>query len=83
MGAQFARRCSVVLGSARPCSLLTWAERMSRRSGEWWRQSLQARGHWFESPQLHLPQVSALLVSSGEAGRRVSTSCQESVLRLG
>jgi hypothetical protein len=42
LGAHFARGCSVVLGHARRCSVLTWADGTSRRSGEWWRQSLQA-----------------------------------------
>jgi hypothetical protein len=36
MGAHFARGCSVVLGCARPCSILTCADERSRRSGEWW-----------------------------------------------
>ena len=36
LGAHFARGCSVVLGCARACSFLTWADGMSRRSGEWW-----------------------------------------------
>jgi hypothetical protein len=42
MGAHFARGRSVVLGSARPCSILTWAYGTSRTSGEWWCQSLLA-----------------------------------------
>jgi hypothetical protein len=77
LGAHFARGCSVVLGCARSCSILTRAYGASRGSGLWWWQSLQARGHRFETCCAH-PQVRALLVSSGEAWRRVSTSCQES-----
>jgi hypothetical protein len=37
LGAHFARGCSVVLGCARFCSVLTCADDTSRRSGEWWR----------------------------------------------
>jgi hypothetical protein len=33
LGAHFARGCSVVLGCARSCSLLTWADGASRRPG--------------------------------------------------
>ncbi len=59
MGTHFARGCSVVLGCARSCSILTWAYGTSRRSGEWWRQSLQARGRWFEPSCAHPGQSGA------------------------
>jgi hypothetical protein len=53
LGAHFARGCSVVLGCARFCSVLTWVDGTSGRSGEWWWQSLQARGRWFEPTCAH------------------------------
>jgi hypothetical protein len=36
MGAHFARGSFMVLGCARSCMRLTWADRTSRKSGEWW-----------------------------------------------
>jgi hypothetical protein len=51
--------CSRLLGCAGSCWILTWADRPSRRLGEWWRQSLQAMGRWFETSCAHPGQSAA------------------------